>query len=193
MPIIIRALTQAEHPEAIRLAMDVFMQFEGPDYSQQGIDAFSTALRDPAFLDALRIYGALDGDSLVGILATRNSGSHIALFFVKEAYQKKGIGKQLFLLAAQESPSDKMTVHASPYALEVYRRLGFRDTAPEQLTDGIRYTPMECCIRNAACPCKRIKCHRHGQCVLCRAYHAASRRKPFPSCERPEKKRRRER
>ena len=38
---------------------------------------------------------------------------------------------------------DCVTVHSSPYAVEVYRHLGFSHTAEEQLSpDGIRYTPM---------------------------------------------------
>ena len=34
------------------------------------------------------------------------------------------------------------TVNSSPYAVEVYRHLGFVPTDTEQLTNGIRYTPM---------------------------------------------------
>lgn len=35
-----------------------------------------------------------------------------------------------------------VTVHASPYALPVYRSLGFHETDTEQTDGGIRYTPM---------------------------------------------------
>ena len=34
------------------------------------------------------------------------------------------------------------TVNSSPYAVEVYRHLGFVATDAEQCTDGLRYTPM---------------------------------------------------
>ena len=34
------------------------------------------------------------------------------------------------------------TVNSSLYAVEVYRHLGFVPTDTEQLTNGIRYTPM---------------------------------------------------
>ena len=34
------------------------------------------------------------------------------------------------------------TVHSSPYAVEVYRHLGFVPTDSEQVTHGLRYTPM---------------------------------------------------
>ena len=37
-----------------------------------------------------------------------------------------------------------MTVHSSPYAVEVYRRFGFVPLGGEREENGIRYTPMVC-------------------------------------------------
>ena len=34
------------------------------------------------------------------------------------------------------------TVHAAPYAVEIYRRLGLVETDAERIEDGNRYTPM---------------------------------------------------
>jgi hypothetical protein len=34
------------------------------------------------------------------------------------------------------------------------------------------------------CPCKRIKCERHENCVACKEYHHASGRKLLTACER---------
>ena len=36
-----------------------------------------------------------------------------------------------------------ITVNSSPYAVPVYRKLGFVETDTEQLADGMRYTPMK--------------------------------------------------
>lgn len=33
------------------------------------------------------------------------------------------------------------------------------------------------------CPCKRVKCERHGDCAACRAHHAEIKRSPN-ACER---------
>ena len=33
-------------------------------------------------------------------------------------------------------------VNSSPYAVDVYHKLGFTDTDKEQMTNGIIYTPM---------------------------------------------------
>ena len=35
-----------------------------------------------------------------------------------------------------------ITVNSSPYAVPIYERLGFRQTKPEQVVDGIRIVPM---------------------------------------------------
>ena len=67
---------------------------------------------------------------------------HIALFFVQEQYQGRGIGKALFRWVSSAA-AGPLTVNSSPYAEKIYQRLGFLPTGPEQVRDGIRYTPME--------------------------------------------------
>ena len=37
------------------------------------------------------------------------------------------------------------------------------------------------------CPCKKLKCPRHGDCASCRQHHSTHRKYP-PYCERTEKK-----
>ena len=77
----------------------------------------------------------------MGVLAAE--GDHIALFFVDPAVHRQGIGRRLFQAYLSAGGWDCVTVHSSPYAVEVYRHLGFSPTAEEQLSpDGIRYTPM---------------------------------------------------
>ena len=59
------------------------------------------------------------------------------------AVHRQGIGRRLFQTYLTAGGWDCVTVHSSPYAVEVYRHLGFSPTAEEQLSpDGIRYTPM---------------------------------------------------
>lgn len=41
-------------------------------------------------------YGAFKGAAFVGIIATRNNGEHITLFFVAGKCHKLGIGRKLF-------------------------------------------------------------------------------------------------
>lgn len=128
---------------AIHLVSAVFMQFEAPDYSAKGVETFmNTAIYNKDYLDNLVMYGAYDHQTLLGMIATRNEGNHIALFFVDGKYHRQGIGKKLFQMILENSSGKEITVNSSPYAAEVYRRLGFIDTAPEQTTNRIRYIPM---------------------------------------------------
>lgn len=139
----IRSISKSQRAGAIELAGRVFMEFEAPDYSREGIEAFfDTALRNEDFLNRLTIYGAFEGNELVGMIATRQEGRHIALFFVEGKYHRQGIGRRLFCAAAKNCTADEMTVNASPYAVEVYRRLGFYEMGGEETVTGIRFTPM---------------------------------------------------
>ena len=119
------------------------MEFEAPDYSEEGVNTFkNSAIYNEAYLEGLVMFGAYADDNIVGVIATRNAGSHIALFFVDGKYQRQGIGGRLFQKVLAESTSDEITVNSSPYAVEIYRRLGFAETDDEQIADGIRFTPM---------------------------------------------------
>ena len=178
----VRVLTNEEYGEALELARKVFSEYEAPEYSQQGVDSFCAAIRDREYIAQLRVYGAYDGRTLIGMLATRSGGAHIALFFVDGRRHRQGVGRRLFELACKDNVCGKLTVNSSPYAVEVYKRLGFRQTDAEQLKDGIRYTPMECVLRESNYPCARARCRRHGDCAACREHHKA--KKNPVACER---------
>lgn len=146
-----RKLESENIPAALELAWRVFMEFEAPDYPSLGIESFRAYL-DEQMVDGytrkrpLLFWGCYHGGGIVGMLALRPPG-HISLLFVDPVYQKRGIAKRLFNLARNHCKSigftNKMTAHASPYALKVYQRLGFTASGPEQLEDGLRFIPME--------------------------------------------------
>lgn len=133
--------------KALKLVWNVFLQFEAPEYSAEGVEEFHQSIRNPEFLATLRTYGAFQNGRLIGVIATRSGGGHIALFFVDGAHQRQGTGRALFERVCQDNPFDTMTVNSSPYAVPIYHRLGFTDTDVEQVTNGLRYTPMICQIR----------------------------------------------
>lgn len=139
----IRKLRQEEIAEALSLTWNVFQQYEAPDYTQEGIEEFYKSIHDEKYLSELCWYGAFVQDDLVGVLATRSAGTHIALFFVEGKYHRQGIGKQLYQAARANNHSNMMTVNSSPYAVPVYHKLGFKDTGSEQVVNGLRFTPME--------------------------------------------------
>lgn len=143
MEIEIREIKKEEMADALALVWKVFQEFEAPDYSKEGVDAFSQTLKDESYLSMLRTFGAYLEGTLVGVIATRSEGTHIGFFFVDGKYHRKGIGRKLFETIKTLCPAKRMTVNSSPYAIPVYHKLGFADTDKEQTVDGIRFTPME--------------------------------------------------
>ena len=139
----IRELFEHEMPDALTLVWNVFLEFEAPDYGTIGATTFKNCIDDKAFIERLTFYGAFENKELVGVIATRNEGNHIGMLFVKKDQHKKGIGRKLFEYILPKSPDEKITVNSSPYAVNIYKKLGFEATATEQVTDGIRFTPME--------------------------------------------------
>lgn len=143
----IQQLHSAQKAEALQLARRVFMEYVAPDYGAEGIRSFVDFLQNGTH--HLMVFGAWEQDKLVGMIATRNESKHIALFFVDGQYHRQGIGKKLFETVLEHGTANEITVHASPYAVGIYHRLGFTDTDTEQLTDGIRYTPMVYQVSNS--------------------------------------------
>lgn len=62
------------------LAWEVFIEFEGPDYPQEGTDHFRSFIDNTEMVGELEVYGAFDGNILAGMIALRSSGSHISSF-----------------------------------------------------------------------------------------------------------------
>ncbi|MGN0485156.1 MAG: GNAT family N-acetyltransferase [Lachnospiraceae bacterium] len=139
----IRKIDASEYETAFDLVWKVFLEYEAPDYEKEGVEEFYKSIHDETYVAELCIYAAFEKDEMVGVIATRSNGCHIALFFVDGQYHRQGIGRRLFQAASADCPSDKMTVNASPYAVAVYHKLGFVDTGAEKTVSGIRFTPME--------------------------------------------------
>jgi RimJ/RimL family protein N-acetyltransferase/GNAT superfamily N-acetyltransferase len=140
--LIVRSLTEREKPAACELAWKVFLKYEAPEYSQEGINEFRNTLDNKDFIGRMRFYGAFQHEKLVGTLAMRQP-QHISLLFVDEEYHKKGIGRKLFERMKQDYEKQEFTVNSSPYAVEAYKHLGFVPTGTEQTVNGIRFIPMK--------------------------------------------------
>lgn len=139
----IKKIVNEQTTNAIALIQETFLQFEAPDYSDEGVQSFRKFIEDKAILKSLEFLGAYENEELKGIIATNDNRKHICCFFVKAQYHRHGIGKKLWEYLLDNSANEAFTVNSSPYAVPVYHKLGFVDTASEQLTDGMRYTPMK--------------------------------------------------
>ena len=138
----IKQLTKQEIINALPLVWKVFNEYEAVNYSAFGTQAFYHAIHDEGFIDQLSAYGAFDGETLIGILASRNKGGHIALFFVDGTYHRQGIGRRLFNAFLADSDQNEITVNSSLYAVGIYEKLGFTKTDEPQEDSGIRFIPM---------------------------------------------------
>ncbi len=139
----IRQLAPFEIDGAITLIWEVFLQFEAPDYSDEGVQSFKDFIENKEILKTLEFFGAYEKDELKGVIATNENRKHICCFFVKAKYHRQGIGRKLWEYVLNHSERNVFTVNSSPYAVPVYHKLGFSDTDTEQLADGMRYTPMK--------------------------------------------------
>ena len=122
------------------------MKYEAPDYTQEGMDEFYKSIHDTEYLEMLTIYAAYKADKMIGVVATRSNGNHIALFFVDGNYHRQGIGKKLFEVVLKQNNSGYITVNSSPYAVPIYHKLGFQDTDTEQVVNGLKFVPMHMAI-----------------------------------------------
>jgi GNAT superfamily N-acetyltransferase len=146
----------------MNLVRDVFLEFEAPEYSQQGIDGFlrfieTSAITSKMGSGELKLWGCFEQCELTGIISVRPRVmtsekicyNHVCLLFVTKEYHLRGIARRLFEAAKKtcaSSGANEITVNSSPYAVEAYRRLGFVPTDEERSMNGIRFTPMRCAL-----------------------------------------------
>ena len=158
MNFVIRKIFSNEVEEAMELALEVFMQFEAPDYGDAGVETFKRDIvENPTFIDNAKnglcpIYAAFDGDKMVALIGMRSSKTHINLVFTKKEYHRKGIATAIFKFLLNdllnENPSlNELTLNSSPYGLPFYISLGFIPLSEEQEINGIRFTPMKYMIK----------------------------------------------
>ena len=138
----IKPILEKDMKRALKLVWEVFLEFEAPDYTEEGIQTFKSTIDDENWVNQRDFYGAYtDDDQLLGVITTKDL-SHIALFFVDGKYHKQGIGRKLYDKIELLNDKDFFTVNSSPYAHEVYKHMGFVDTDKEQSVKGLRFIPM---------------------------------------------------
>lgn len=144
-----RITEEADLQAALKLAENVFMQYEAPAFSARGVESFLSFLwgkrvRDMFAEGSFAVWSCYVGEELAGMLALRDM-EHISLAFVRSDFHRQGIGRMLYAAAKAEASANgtkRITVNASDYGIPFYRAIGFRETDMRLMTDGILYTPM---------------------------------------------------
>ncbi len=138
--------------EAIyRLIRKVYDEFVANDYTEAGnlffydwINPEKIAARQ---LNGINILIATAGDEIVGMIEMRDNNT-VSLLFVEKSFQGQGIAGNLLQTAVgiclqREPKPTEIFVHASPFSVPVYAKLGFIATDNMQEANGIKYLPMK--------------------------------------------------
>jgi len=142
-----RQMKLSEAAEVASLALQVFDQFVAPNYQPDGVAEFHRYASLESFLERhdsghLTLV-AEDCGQFIGMLHLRKP-RHVAMLFVRPAFQRKGVGGGLLAAAGElvGNADCEFTVNASPNAVSAYERLRFQATDAEQCVRGIRFVPM---------------------------------------------------
>ena len=151
MDLDVRWAKREEWDEITHLVWKTFETFNRRDCSAEGAESFrkfvmSDELRK-AYLDGrYPVLVARDGDRVVGVGSIRGA-HHLSLLFVAEEYHHQGVGRELveklcgFLV--RDRGEHCMTLTASPYAKDFYKKLGFVETEAGPYPPGLPVTFME--------------------------------------------------
>ena len=136
------------------LIKKVFDEFVAIDYSEEGNRFFYDWI-SPEKIAARQekqnnLWVATVDNIITGMIEIRDN-SYISLLFVDKKYQGRGIAKTLFDLAVIECIKRdpglrKFFVHASPFSIPVYEKMGFKAISSLKEENGIKYLPMEMMI-----------------------------------------------
>lgn len=150
LPCEIRWARENEWSPAMKMIWRTFLRYDGKDYTREGIRSFFDFITDDnlhtAFLRGeYRMMVALADDRIVGAGSLRNI-NHLSLLFVDGDYHRKGIGSRILTRLCsyldKELGERYISLKAAPYAVDFYRKLGFRTLRPEEEYSGIRVTAM---------------------------------------------------
>lgn len=146
----IRWARESEWASAMRMIWRTFLEFDGKDYTEEGIRNFFEFITDDdlyrAFLKGeYQMMVALAQGKIIGAGSIRNK-NHLSLLFVEGAYHRRGVGSALLVRLCdylqKEAGERYMSLKAAPYAVNFYKKLGFHTVKPEEERAGIRVTYM---------------------------------------------------
>jgi len=144
---IIKQLKESQIEEFSKFIRLVFDEFVSIDYSAEGNATFYEYIEikeiEKRFTQGNIFLIEENNNRIIGGIEIRNL-NHICLLFVDKEFQNKGIAKALFKRALEyireKDPNITfIEVNSSPYAKEIYKRMGFKEKSNLKETNGIKY------------------------------------------------------
>ena len=148
--ILFRKMRAGDEYAVSELIIRTFNKFIALGYSTRGVEQFLKGIRVEHVLARLQtgrlILVAVTKKGIVGIIEVKDY-NHASLLFVDAKHHRKGIARGLLkraLAICQNHNPDitKFTVNSSPYAVHIYKKLGFQQLGQERVENGMRFTPM---------------------------------------------------
>lgn len=146
-----RKATADDIRPALDLALQIFIQFELPDYEPGAIEKFKNdCIENKEYINNYAsgkhlMFVAVCEMEIIGIINERGNG-RISMLFVDGRYHRRGIATKLMERMVCElklTNINKITVHSSPYGVPFYKHFGFTPTDTAQKNDCFIVTPME--------------------------------------------------
>lgn len=144
----VRRMKTGELDEALELIRSVFLEFEAPDYPEEGTKTFlefteNENIRQAMNKGELKFWVCRRSSGIIGVIAMRNK-CHVCMLFVHRDFHRQGIAKSLTYNALMDLDCKaEITVNSSPYGADFYHSIGFKDTDKLTSTNGIEYVPMK--------------------------------------------------
>ena len=148
--VVYRLMERADVESVSRLILDSFTEFIADEYSDEGRAEFSRYTQPAAIVERTNanhfVLLAVEAHKVVAAIEIRDN-DHVALMFVDVKFQRRGIARELLqraiALARPAKPAlDRVTVNSSRFGVAFYEKLGFRQTGPERVVNGIVFIPM---------------------------------------------------
>jgi GNAT superfamily N-acetyltransferase len=141
-------MSQGEEQEVCALVARVFDEYVAGDFSAEGVAEFYGYAEPSAMAERIKkgdkVLLAEEQGRILGMLELKVP-DHIAMLFVEE--RGRGVGRALVERALQlckeeTDGAERVSVHASLYAVPIYRKPGFEAEGPARTENGITYVPM---------------------------------------------------
>jgi len=117
-------------------------------FASMSSKAIETYITNPDF----DYYTCRINGELAGVVCARD-GTHLFHLFVAPKYQRLGIAKHLWSHIKESrfnrSGVNEITVNSTPYAVPVYKKLGFIEADTKVERDGIAFVPMRLVLHSS--------------------------------------------